>query len=144
MQQRCRHVSWLMDDLLHVLQAASRPITLSCESVQAVQEEALEALHQQQQQQHLQQTLTVTSTLSAQPKGCSSCSGSAAASSGCTLVEKLYKHKLRALLQQQDSTVLRCKACAQLFASASHHKLQCPAGQLPTSRYDEEKPIVVR
>jgi hypothetical protein len=38
------------------------------------------------------------------------------------------------LLQQQNSTVLRCKACGQLFASSSRHKLLCAAGQAAQDR----------
>ena len=119
----------------------------------AVQEETLEGLHaancqqQQQQQEHRPQHHHDSS--SARPS-CSSpeqrqqgaaasngainsstthsnTSSSTSSSSTCMLVEKLYKHRLRALLQQANTTLLRCSACGQLFASASHAKLQCPA-----------------
>lgn len=53
--------------------------------------------------------------------------GSHSSSSSNELLQKLYKHKLEALLKEHDTTLLRCKACQQLFSAASHHKLQCPA-----------------
>lgn len=66
-----------------------------------------------------------------QPLSSSSHDSSSAA---CALVEKLYKHKLKALLRQQNSTLLRCSACGQVYASASHHKLLCRAGHTSANR----------
>jgi hypothetical protein len=51
------------------------------------------------------------------------------------LLQKLYKHKLEALLKEHNTTLLRCRACQQLFSAASHRKLQCPApAQAATER----------
>jgi rubrerythrin len=103
-------------------------------ALQLVQEEVLEALFQTcAQQQHAQHSSAqTTSTDAGNKQRCSSslCDNATTTSSSSSmaglLVEKLYKHKLRALLQQQSTTLLRCRACGQLFASASHHTLQCP------------------
>lgn len=55
-------------------------------------------------------------------------------SSRSALVQKLYKHKLQVLLQQHNTTLLRCKCCGQLFASSRHTKLECPAALAPYNR----------
>jgi hypothetical protein len=43
------------------------------------------------------------------------------------LLQKLYKLKLETLLKHHNTTIMRCRACQQMFSAASHHKLQCPA-----------------
>ena len=116
--------------------------------LQAVQEDTLEALYhancqQQQPPQQAQQGSSTAAACSTSPQshmhdaGGHSSSGrrrsksattsSSGSSSACVLVEKLYKHKLRSLLQQGHTTLLCCSVCGELFASASHSKLQCAA-----------------
>ncbi|WIA20185.1 hypothetical protein OEZ85_006033 [Tetradesmus obliquus] len=91
----------------------------------ATSEEALEALLQQCEGVQLPRLMTPRSAgaLSHTPAE----AGSHSSSSSNELLQKLYKHKLEALLKQHNTTLLRCKACQQLFSAASHHKLQCPA-----------------
>lgn len=106
--------------------------------LQAVQEEALEALHsnfQQQQQQQSSQQGGSSNPHASTARDTDSYSSSQS-SSMHALLEKLYKHKLCALLQQHDTTLLRCTACSQLFASSSHPKLQCLAA---TNRYGSHR-----
>jgi hypothetical protein len=45
---------------------------------------------------------------------------------GAELLQKLYKHKLEALLKQQGTTLVRCSSCGQLYPVHSHSRLQCP------------------
>jgi hypothetical protein len=100
--------------------------------LQATIEEALEALLQHCEGVQLPRLPTPRSAANrhhgqADTTAGSNNSSSSSSSSGNALLQKIYKHKLEALLKQHNTTLLRCKACQQLFSAASHHKLQCPA-----------------
>jgi hypothetical protein len=96
--------------------------------LQATSEEALEALLQHCEGVQLPRLPTPRSAANQKQGQAETTAGSNGSSSGSNaLLQKLYKHKLEALLKEHNTTLLRCKACQQLFSAASHHKLQCPA-----------------
>jgi hypothetical protein len=94
--------------------------------LQATSEEPLEALLQHCQGVQLPCLPTPRSAAN-QQQGQAETTTGANSSGSNALLQELYKHKLEALLKEHNTTLLRCKACQQLFSAASHHKLQCPA-----------------
>jgi CelD/BcsL family acetyltransferase involved in cellulose biosynthesis len=125
--------------------AAAVPVL--CCVLQATSEEALEALLQQCEGMQLPRLLTPrskgylsTASAAVEAAGGANSSSSSSSSSSNELLQKLYKHKLEALLKEHNTTLLRCKACQQLFSAASHHKLQCPAlAEVATERWVHER-----
>ncbi|WIA40468.1 hypothetical protein OEZ86_013824 [Tetradesmus obliquus] len=94
---------------------------------EATSEEALEGLLQQCEGVQLPRLLTPRSAGTLLHTPTAATAGEITNSSSNELLQKLYKHKLEALLKEHNTTLLRCKACQQLFSAASYHKLQCPA-----------------